>query len=91
VKAYYAAEAHHPSKARGDDRDHRPDSGCWPDHFGRVMAAVNGNIPTCRHVAIVSGAMLIMTAVGLFVFYHPNLRRRKRLGWLLLRLQCSGR
>jgi len=51
-----------------------------------VMAAVQWNIPTCRHVAIVSGILLLGIGVGLFVFYHPNLRRATGLEWLLLRL-----
>jgi len=54
--------------------------------LGGVMAAVQWNIPTCRHVAIVSGILLLGIGVGLFVFYHPNLRRATGLEWLLLRL-----
>jgi uncharacterized protein (TIRG00374 family) len=54
--------------------------------LGGVMAAVQWQIPTCRHVAIVSGVLILMTAIGLFVFYHPNLRRKSGLEWLLLRM-----
>ncbi|HSZ58090.1 MAG TPA: lysylphosphatidylglycerol synthase transmembrane domain-containing protein [Tepidisphaeraceae bacterium] len=53
---------------------------------GGIMAAVQYNIPTCRHVAIISGALILATLVGLFVFYHPNLRRKTGLEWLLKRL-----
>lgn len=54
--------------------------------LGGVMAAVQWNIPTCRHVAIVSAALILATVVGLYVFYHPDLRRRTGLEWLLNRL-----
>lgn len=53
---------------------------------GGVAAAVQWQIPTCRQVAIISGGLILATVVGLFVFYHPNLRRRSGLEWLLLRL-----
>jgi uncharacterized protein (TIRG00374 family) len=53
---------------------------------GGVMAAVQYNIPTCRHVAIISGGLILATMVGLFVFYHPDLRKRTGLDWLLKRL-----
>ena len=54
--------------------------------LGGVMAAVQYQIPTCRHVAIVSGLLILITVIGLFVFYHPDLRRRSGLDWLLRRL-----
>jgi uncharacterized protein (TIRG00374 family) len=54
--------------------------------LGGVMAAVQWQIPTCRHVAIASGLLILATCVGLFVFYHPDLRRRTGLEWVLKRL-----
>lgn len=54
--------------------------------LGGVMAAAQWQIPTCRHVAMISGLLILATAVGLFVFYHPALRRRTGLEWLLKRL-----
>ncbi|HEY2584755.1 MAG TPA: lysylphosphatidylglycerol synthase transmembrane domain-containing protein [Tepidisphaeraceae bacterium] len=54
--------------------------------LGGVMAAVQWRNPTCRHVAIASGALLGVTALGLFVFYHRNLRRATGLDWILKRL-----
>lgn len=54
--------------------------------LGGVMAAVQWQIPTCRHVAIASGLLILATCVGLFVFYHPDLRRRSGLEWTLKRL-----
>jgi uncharacterized protein (TIRG00374 family) len=53
---------------------------------GGIAAGIQYNIPTCRQVAIISGALLLATATGLFVFYHPNLRRQTGLEWLLKRL-----
>lgn len=54
--------------------------------LGGVMAAVQWQVPTCRHVAIASGLLILATAIGLFVFYHRDLRRRSGLEWLLKRL-----
>lgn len=54
--------------------------------LGGVMAALQWQIPTCRHVAIASGLLLLATAVGLFVFYHRDLRRNTGLEWILKRL-----
>jgi hypothetical protein len=54
--------------------------------LGGVMAAVQWQIPTCRHVAIASGLLILATCIGLFVFYHPDLRRRSGLEWTLKRL-----
>jgi len=51
--------------------------------LGGVMAAVQWQIPTCRRVALVSGGLIALTVVGLWVFYHPDLRRRSGLEWLL--------
>ena len=54
--------------------------------LGGVMAAVQWHIPTCRHVAVVSGLLILLTAGGLFVFYHPDWRRKTGLEWFLGRL-----
>lgn len=54
--------------------------------LGGVMAALQWHIPRCRQVAIGSGLLLTATAVGLFVFYHRDLRRRTGLDWLLKRM-----
>jgi hypothetical protein len=54
--------------------------------LGGVMAAWQWRIPLCRQVAIGSGLLLLATAIGLFVFYHRDLRRRTGLDWLLKRL-----
>lgn len=54
--------------------------------LGGVMAAIQWKNPTCRHVAIASGAMLGATGLGLFVFYHRKLRRVTGVDWLLKRL-----
>jgi uncharacterized membrane protein YbhN (UPF0104 family) len=40
----------------------------------------------CGKIALVSGLILFGTAGGLFVFYHPGLRRAFGLDWLLVRL-----
>jgi uncharacterized protein (TIRG00374 family) len=58
--------------------------------LGGIMAGIQYNIPTCRQVAIISGALILAMAVGLFVFYHPDLRRRTGLDWLLKRLPMQG-
>jgi glycosyltransferase 2 family protein len=54
--------------------------------LGGVMATLQWKNPTCRHVAIASGALLVLTAIGLFVFYHRHLRRVTGLDWMLKRL-----
>jgi len=54
--------------------------------LGGVMAATQWRIPTCRYVAIASGLIILATVIGLFVFYHPDLRRKTGLAWLLRRL-----
>lgn len=58
--------------------------------LGGVMASLQWTIPTCRHVAILSGLLILATVVGLFVFYHPALRRATGLAWLLKRLPMQG-
>lgn len=54
--------------------------------LGGVMAAIQWHIPTCQRVAIISGLLIVLTATGLFVFYHPDWRRKTGLEWLLGRL-----
>jgi uncharacterized protein (TIRG00374 family) len=54
--------------------------------LGGVMAAMQWHIPRCRQVAIGSGLLILATVVGLFVFYHRDLRRKSGLEWLLKRL-----
>ena len=55
------------------------------------MAAIQWQIPTCRQVAIISGLLIVITAAGLVVFYHPGLRRATGLAWMLRRLPMQGR
>lgn len=54
--------------------------------LGGVMAAVQWQIPTCRRVALVSGGLILLTVAGLWVFYHPELRRASGLEWLLKKM-----
>ena len=54
--------------------------------LGGVMAAVQWRIPTCRNVALISAALLLMTAIGLMVFYNGKLRKLTGLDWFLKRL-----
>jgi uncharacterized protein (TIRG00374 family) len=54
--------------------------------LGGVMAAGQWKYLDCKRVAIGCAAILFVTATGLFVFYHPGLRRRTGLDWLLRRL-----
>lgn len=54
--------------------------------LGGTMATIQWSIPTCRQVAIASGSLILLTFIGLFIFYHPDMRRRTGLEWLLLRL-----
>ena len=54
--------------------------------LGGVMAATQWKIPTCRYVAIASGLIIFGTFAGLFVFYHPQLRQKTGLAWLMRRL-----
>ena len=51
--------------------------------LGGVMAAAQSHIPTCRHVAIISGILILLTTAGLFIFYHPAWRRKTGLQWAL--------
>jgi len=53
---------------------------------GGFMAAMQFNVPVCRHVAIGCGSLLAATAVGLFIFYHPHLSKVLGVDWLLQRL-----
>jgi uncharacterized protein (TIRG00374 family) len=54
--------------------------------IGGVAAATQWNVSACRKVALGSGAILGATAVGLFVFYHPTLRKFTGLDFIIKRL-----
>jgi glycosyltransferase 2 family protein len=54
--------------------------------LGGAMAGLQHRIPTCRRVAYISCGLILLTCCGLFVFYHPLLRRKTGLAWLLKRL-----
>jgi hypothetical protein len=54
--------------------------------LGGVMASVQWHVPDCRRVAIVCGLLILLTIVGLVVFYHPTWRRLTGLEWLLKKL-----
>jgi uncharacterized protein (TIRG00374 family) len=54
--------------------------------LGGAMAAYQWQTPACRKVAIVSGALLALTAVGLTVFYTPLLRRLTGFDFIVSRL-----
>jgi uncharacterized protein (TIRG00374 family) len=57
--------------------------------LGGVMASGQLSVLDCRRVAIGCAAILFVTAVGLFVFYHPSWRRRTGLDWLLRKLPAQ--
>jgi uncharacterized protein (TIRG00374 family) len=54
--------------------------------LGGFMAALQFNVPDCRRVAIVCGAVLACVSGGLFVFYHPLLRKALGLDFIMARL-----
>jgi len=54
--------------------------------LGGVMASIQWHVRECQHVAIACGLMILMTIVGLVVFYHPTWRRLTGLDWLLKKL-----
>jgi glycosyltransferase 2 family protein len=54
--------------------------------LGGSTAAMQWNIPACRRVALGSAAILLATALGLSIFYHPTLRRITGLDFVLRRL-----
>jgi len=54
--------------------------------LGGVMATLQWHIPTCRHVAYVCALLIGLMSTGLFIFYHPHMRRRSGLEWLLRHL-----
>jgi hypothetical protein len=58
--------------------------------LGGVMASFQWHIATCRYVAMASGLILLGTVVGCYVFYHPPLRRRTGLEWLLKKMPMQG-
>ncbi len=87
VKAYYAAK-HTPMRTRAVisvlvDRA----IGLYAlVIIGGVTAAYQWDIPDCRQVAIIAGALLGMTLLGLIVFYIPVLRKYSGLNYVLKRL-----
>jgi len=54
--------------------------------LGGAMAAYQWQVPECRKVAIISGGLLALTAVGLTVFYVPPLRRLTGFNFVVARL-----
>ena len=54
--------------------------------LGGAMAFTQWNVLDCRRVALASSAILLVTFVGLIVFYLPGWRRATGLDWLLKRL-----
>jgi hypothetical protein len=54
--------------------------------LGAVMACFQLQVPECRRIAFLSVLALIATATGLFVFYHPRLRRITGLEFILNKL-----
>ena len=58
--------------------------------LGGVMAAMQYKIPTCQHVAVISGLLILATVIGLWVFYHPALRRKTGLDWLIKRMPMQN-
>jgi uncharacterized protein (TIRG00374 family) len=54
--------------------------------LGGTMAAIQWHIPQCRKIAIASGLILLMVALGLTVFYVPVLRRLTGLNFILGKL-----
>ena len=54
--------------------------------IGSIAAATQWRVPQCRHIAIVSFALLGATAAGLLVFYQPTLRKIFLLDWIINRM-----
>ena len=54
--------------------------------LGGAMAAMQWQVPACRKVAIISAGLLLITAVGLTVFYVPLLRRLTGFDFVVARL-----
>ncbi len=54
--------------------------------LGGVMASLQWHIHKCRQVAVTSGLILALTAVGMILFYNPILRRISGLDFLIPRL-----
>ncbi|HET6249317.1 MAG TPA: lysylphosphatidylglycerol synthase transmembrane domain-containing protein [Tepidisphaeraceae bacterium] len=51
--------------------------------LGGVMAFTQWSVPDCKRVAIGSAGLLLLTAVGLVVFYKRSWRQSTGLDWLL--------
>lgn len=54
--------------------------------LGGVMASVQWDVPDCRSVALACAGMLLLTVIGLVVFYHPVWRRALGVDWMIQRL-----
>jgi uncharacterized protein (TIRG00374 family) len=54
--------------------------------IGGIAAATQWRMPQCRHIAIVSFAIVLGTALGLLVFYQPTLHRLFGLDWIIGRM-----
>jgi uncharacterized protein (TIRG00374 family) len=54
--------------------------------IGGIAAATQWHLPQCRHIAIVSFAIILGTALGLLVFYQPTLHRLFGLDWIIGRM-----
>ena len=54
--------------------------------LGGVMASIQWHVRECQQVAIACGLMILMTILGLIVFYHPTWRRLTGLDWLLKKM-----
>lgn len=54
--------------------------------LGGTMAALQWHIPQCRKIAIGSGAIIALVAIGLTVFYTPSLRKLTGLDFILKKL-----
>jgi uncharacterized protein (TIRG00374 family) len=54
--------------------------------LGGTMAAYQSHFPAARRVALVCAVILGLVVAGLFIFYHPLLRKWTGLDWLLARL-----
>jgi uncharacterized protein (TIRG00374 family) len=58
--------------------------------LGGIMAGLQYDVPECRRVALAAVVIVVLTTVGLTVFYQPTLRRVTGLDWFLGRLPMQG-
>lgn len=57
--------------------------------LGGIAAATQWQIHQCRQIAIVSFAILALTAIGLLVFFQPTLHRLFGLDWIIAHLPAQ--